>query len=193
MSLGSMMDALKTAAGTCQELKVDFENLASLPRGLMGQERRDLIRKGWDFFSGLEREVHHWQELEPNIEYLMQKVLPWLRLPSGDSRTTAKVNGINHLALGSVDQAVKDVVDSIFVALQRLSAIKSPSLGSVKDAGWLILHDKYSIERIRALHVPDINEKLTALLVNLQHLNIPQRKCIRNRRADHHRATPRPR
>lgn len=176
MGLEKMIDSLKAASSICQDLKKDLDHAADLPRGLIGQERHDLVRKAWEYLADLKQGLSRWQESEPNVEYLVRKVLPWVEPSDESMRSSIKVNGINHLALGSVDQALKEIVDSIFVALQQLSAIKSPSIESTEDAGWLTAHDKHSIDRIRALHVSAINEKLVALLINLHHLrqdNLP--------------------
>ena len=170
LDLSDLSTCLKTAAEEIRGLKTTHSNIGQTPAGLVTREAIELEQGVWAMFRTLEQELLVHQTKEPNIEYLVVQILPWLLPDTASAERPLKPNGINHLALNSIDQALRELVDSVFVALQQLSSVKTPAIADTEDAGWLLRNDKHFSECARALHVAEINDKLVSILANLQHL-----------------------
>ncbi|ETN39269.1 uncharacterized protein HMPREF1541_05492 [Cyphellophora europaea CBS 101466] len=175
LDVESLISTLQAAADDIRGFKEAFAELRTYPNGLMAQRNEDLKQEIWHRLQELGVSFQQWHESEPNVGYLIDQLLPWtVRADEPVNGTTTA--GINHLSLNSIDRTIRDATDTVFVALQQLTTVKSRAVADTEDAGWLVQNDKHFKESIRALHLPEIAEKLSGSLDNLQHLqheNLP--------------------
>ena len=167
----SLQSLIATLQRCSTEIRQEHEEMASLPRlpdGLIGRAEFQAQQRVQKTLLELRTVLGHWADKEPNIQYLTGQVLAWTDIPHEDPQPTT--NGSHHVFATEIDEAAKVVANSVFVALQQLTGVKTQAPSSTEEPGWLLQNDRRFAERWAAIHVPTIAEGLQNMLRKIQHV-----------------------
>ncbi|RMZ82104.1 hypothetical protein DV737_g2172, partial [Chaetothyriales sp. CBS 132003] len=172
LNLLSLKELLQTTAIMCREEQTRVETMmsqCSLPEGLFSKQISDWQVDTWTKLRHFGNTLREWSVKEPNIGYLIKQVIPWTAPPHAiiETRQPA-IEG--HLGSPDVDEHLRKAADSIFVALQDLSQVKTHASISTEDAGWLVRSDQFSQDLMNSLHVQTVSGSLRDALDRLRYL-----------------------
>ncbi|EXJ64606.1 hypothetical protein A1O7_00943 [Cladophialophora yegresii CBS 114405] len=151
LDLRDLITTLQSYASQTEDLKRALGDVPDAPPGMGWNISTIILDKTVIVLSQLDSTLRDWQAREPRIEFLLSKILVWtVGLPLVPNVAQSLQPQIT---LEEFDRDLKDTMDQIFVALQRLSAGQPDMPTSEEDAGWLIRSDKHVVEGIRLLQV----------------------------------------
>ncbi|OAP57631.1 hypothetical protein AYL99_08369 [Fonsecaea erecta] len=163
------LDSLHSYANQITDLRHNILDLPDAPSGMTWKTLQSLMGKIPQLFSQIRVSLVDWHVSEPRIEYLMRQIIPWTETipPLTDGTQVPHPN----LTFREFDQNLKDVVDQVFVGMQRLSSLPLEVPTSDEDQGWLSKSDKYVVEALRSLKMSTITSRLeVSVIQKLQHL-----------------------
>jgi len=113
--------------------------------------------------------LKEWLVREPRIEFLLENLIPWtIGVPNMVDVTQ---NGVKELSLQQFDQSLRDLVDRIFVALQKLQSVKDNMPTSVEDASWLAKSERAAVQAYEAMHAGIIGPATKDVLASLEYVH----------------------
>ncbi|RMZ91526.1 hypothetical protein DV736_g1258, partial [Chaetothyriales sp. CBS 134916] len=172
LNLSSLKELLQNAATMCREEQTRVENTMNkrpLPEGLFSKLISDWQVDTWAKLECFGNALREWSIKEPNVEYLLKQIIPWVTSPQGIIETgKSAIEG--HLGFQDVDEHIRKAADSIFVALQDLSQVKTHAPISTKDAGWLVQSERFLQDLMNSLHIQTVLGSLMDALDRIQYL-----------------------
>lgn len=156
--------------GVAWNIKRQFSANKVLYNGVWDNTTKHLMETAVSTIDTLTKGLFAMETEYPNIKYLTKQILPMLvsaagvSKPSNDSSTGSS-------SIKQLHQSLQETCDSIFVALQQLSAANAAFPTAEDEQGWLLKCQSAAISSIKALHMGDITNKIQknmSLLVSLQ-------------------------
>ncbi|KIW88587.1 uncharacterized protein Z519_10633 [Cladophialophora bantiana CBS 173.52] len=167
--INGCLDSLHSYAKQIADLKLSILDLPEAPSGMAWRTSQDLLDKAPELLSRLRFELMDWQVKEPRVEYLLRQIVAWIETMSQPTSGTQIYQ--QNFTVRELDQNLKDVIDQVFVVLQRLSALQMEMPSSDEDQGWLSKSDKHIVEALRSLQMSTITRRLQASVTQkLQYL-----------------------
>lgn len=168
LQIDGLVTAVNDKSALFKELRSELDYQVELPQGLSSQTVQSLNAKCLESLSQFGLLLEEWLDREPRVEFLLKKLLPWTTgIPKVMDVTQ---NGVRSLTLQEFDQNLRDLMDRIFVALQRLQLTQDKMPTSVEDSNWLANSDRSSFQAIEAMHAGIISPAVKDMLASLQHL-----------------------
>lgn len=164
LDVEELLETMQGQSSHVKELKKLFHELSEPPPGMAWKASSNLVRQTLDFMSQMTSHLRDWQRREPRVKYLVSKIIVWTEKIPID--LTEERDGLQEVSLERFDHDLKDAMDQIFVALQRLSAMQPEMPKSDEDPGWLIQANKHTSEAVRSLQVRTIVERLDQCLTS---------------------------
>ncbi|KAJ9609057.1 AAA ATPase midasin [Cladophialophora chaetospira] len=158
LDLNELVDTMLSYAGQVRQLRKDLREQPDAPAGMAWKSSQVLLDNSSELMSHIGSFLRSWQVTEPSTDFLLSKIIVWTAntatLPSLPQDPQPQTT------LQEFDNNLKDVMDQVFVALQRLSTLSPEMPNSEEDPGWLVKSDKHIREAIRVLQVDTISERI---------------------------------
>ncbi|KKY20099.1 putative aaa atpase [Phaeomoniella chlamydospora] len=141
-----------------------IESLTPLPLPLVSAKAEAIYQDADAEMHALRASLAQWTSDEPRLSYLLDQIISWT---ARDTASTVQEEG-NDVAvdLRQIDEGITAAADSVFVALQRLSAASKPAIAN-QEAGWLQKADLHFRASIKALAIPAVTSSLQDALRRL--------------------------
>ncbi|OQV03835.1 AAA domain-containing protein [Cladophialophora immunda] len=152
------LDSLRSYAKQITDLRLSVLDLPEAPLGLAWKTSQALMEKSSEVLSQLKSLLVEWQVKEPRVEYLMRQIIPWTETVPQLTNGTQLPR--SNFLLRELDQNLKDAVDQVFVAMQRLSSLPKEIPSSEEDQGWLSKSDRHIVEALSSLKMSTITSRL---------------------------------
>ncbi|EXJ70340.1 uncharacterized protein A1O5_06408 [Cladophialophora psammophila CBS 110553] len=163
------LDSLYSYAKQIADLKLSILDLPEAPAGMAWKTSQDLLDKAPELLSQLRSVVMDWQVKEPRVGYLLRQIVAWTETMSQPTSATQIYQ--RNFTVRELDQNLKDVVDQVFVVLQRLSALQMEMPSSDENQGWVSKSDKHIVEALQSLQMSTITRRLqSSVTQKLQYL-----------------------
>ncbi|ETI28556.1 hypothetical protein G647_01006 [Cladophialophora carrionii CBS 160.54] len=158
LDLKDLIATLQSYASQTEDLRRALSDLPDAPPGMAWNVSSVIFDKTVHLLSRMGSTLRQWQVREPRVEFLVSKLLVWTEglptVPNGGQNLQPQIT------LEEFDQDLRDTMDQVFVALQRLSAGQPDLPESEEDAGWLIKSDKHVVEGMRLLQVGSLARRI---------------------------------
>ncbi|OAG39541.1 hypothetical protein AYO21_06185 [Fonsecaea monophora] len=167
------LDLLSSYTTQIKDLRTGLLGLPAAPVGMAWETSQALTEKFRDLVCQLRSFLVEWQVNEPRIEYLMRKIVPWTEMMPQPTTNGTQLSPA-HFSVRELDQNLKDVVDQVFVAMQRLSSLSLEMPSSEEDQGWLSNSDKHIVEALRVLQLSTISNRLEVSVMHKLQFLVPE-------------------
>lgn len=168
LQIDGLVAAMGDYSTLFKESRMKLEDQDILPQGLSSHVARSLHDQCWEQLSQFGVLLTEWSMREPRVNFMLEKLVPWTTGTPNPMAITQ--NGVTSLDLQEFDQSLRNLTDSIFVALQRLQLTQGKIPTTIEDPNWLAKSDRYSFQTIEAMHADTISPALGDILLSLKSL-----------------------
>jgi midasin len=137
-----------------------IESLSVLPAGLISAERLQVAQNMESSFSEFRNKLNDARQERPDLAFIIEQVQHWATLPEKSTSTPDTKNQ----SVDMLTQSVKNLCDSMLVAVEQFSKSVAKLLGSPEDASWLLKHNQQLVASIQALHIAQIKSSIDETL-----------------------------
>ena len=166
--ISEVLTCLKADQHALVELRTQLKDYGVLPPGLTSTVRERTqteIRSHLDKLTG---HLRSWIQRFPDLEFVLRQVLDWTNCDTVS--VVENTNGHHASSLNALDQGTTNLLDKIFVALQKLEKSVESFPSSIEDASWLMRSEQCQAANIKALHIEEVNSSISRVLGQLQRL-----------------------
>lgn len=171
LQIDELVKAVKNHSSLFKELssKLDNKRWLLLSQALTSRVVQSLHAQCLDSLHQFGLLLKEWLAREPRIEFLLAKLIPWtVGIPK---MIDATENGVKELSLHEFDQTLRDLMDRIFVALQRFQLVKDNMPTSVEDVDWLLKSGRAAVQAHEAMHAGIIGPATNGIVASLQYVH----------------------
>lgn len=170
LDIKDLIETMHAHASEVKALRTELHDQPEAPPGMARKASGILLDNSSDLLSRIGSTLQEWQLKEPRTEYLLSKIVVWtenLQMVLDISQDSQP-----EMTLQEFDEDLQDVTDQVFVALQKLSAVRPEMPNSEEDTAWMVNSDKHIRESIRSLQLDTISQRLEQHVTsNLQSLS----------------------
>ncbi|KAL2395412.1 Midasin [Exophiala dermatitidis] len=164
-----LIESINSYSGQVREIRSKLDDLPLMPVGLQTKDEHSLVEQTSETLSKLGLTLREWKIKEPRIEFILRQIIPWVEhLPTAQSKT---INGVVDMGVESFDDDLRNLLDQVFVALQRLSSSQHDLPQTVQDQSWLSKLDGHFARAVRSLQPRTISTGLAELLAKVHSCN----------------------
>ncbi len=146
-----------------------FDDLPELPAALSSSRHVQTLGEAEDLLRALQVHLQRLIEQSPALGFIIKELRRWtdVQLPNCEDQA----NGQQLLELNEFDQSVASILDSILVAIQRMTEACVSIPATDEDAAWLHRVEHSLACSLEGLCTTEVNRLLEATLAKMQRLS----------------------
>ena len=169
MDTTNVRQSLARWKDTFSDIKQKIRRLPQLPDGLTSSLHAEIHDEILTKFAELHALLSGWCIEYPHTAFIFRQIKPWVTYENESNQVQA--NGCIKMTISQYDSKISEVLDSMLVAVQRMSEKSANLPESEEEQKWLLHIDTSLAESLKTLHLQGIAQLLDNALSGLKHLD----------------------
>ncbi|KAK8152780.1 hypothetical protein BC567DRAFT_187327 [Phyllosticta citribraziliensis] len=172
LAVDDVVQGLDTHASAIQDLLQEVSQLPALPKGIACTAHETMATRIGSALDEIRSKISQWQRDFPVLDYILQRILPWLQVPTSANGIVGATTSIP-----DVSNKVFAALDAVLGSMQDVEKAHDAIPESVELPSWLVSESNALAASCKALHAASIDNALRAALNSLHQLPVDELKA----------------
>ncbi|KAK8172473.1 LOW QUALITY PROTEIN: hypothetical protein BKA80DRAFT_318585 [Phyllosticta citrichinensis] len=172
LAVDDVVQGLDTHASAIQDLLQEVSQLPALPKGIACAAHETMATRIGSALDEIHSKISQWQRDFPVLDYILQRILPWLQVSTSANGIAGATTSIQDLS-----NKIFAALDAVLGSMQDVEKAHDAIPESVELPSWLVSESNALAASCKALHAASIDNALRAALNALHQLPVDELKA----------------